>query len=194
MERDKGIQIAKPQRRRVSGGIISFGLVGMLAIAALTKKAPEVNANENVATSDLIPKPALPIQPESCSFSGGTPRQADLGYENLYYFAGELDSMPSYMEGRANHYGDGESLNTFTSSGEVLDPNKMAAASWFYPLGTKVMVTDIATGQSVIVVINDRGPDRVDYPDVIIDLTTGAIRSLSTTADSLDVSIVPVCQ
>lgn len=45
-----------------------------------------------------------------------------------------------------------------TATGEVFNPNAMTAAHKTLPFGTKVKVTNPATGKSVIVRINDRGP------------------------------------
>lgn len=45
-----------------------------------------------------------------------------------------------------------------TSSGELFDLNKMTAAHRTLPLGSRVKLTAVATGRSVIVRINDRGP------------------------------------
>lgn len=60
-----------------------------------------------------------------------------------------------------------------TSSGEVFDQEHMTAASASLPLGSRVRVTMHATGQSVVVVVNDRmgGHDR-------IDLSKGAARRI----------------
>src|SRR4030095_13135803 len=45
-----------------------------------------------------------------------------------------------------------------TASGETFDQNKLTAAHKTLPLGTKAVVTNLATGKSVQVTINDRGP------------------------------------
>ena len=45
-----------------------------------------------------------------------------------------------------------------TASGEIFDMNAMTAAHRTYPFGTRVRVTDLATGRTVVVRINDRGP------------------------------------
>lgn len=45
-----------------------------------------------------------------------------------------------------------------TASGETFDPGALTAAHRTLPFGTQVRVTLEATGQSVIVRINDRGP------------------------------------
>jgi rare lipoprotein A len=45
-----------------------------------------------------------------------------------------------------------------TASGELFDQNALTAAHRSLPLGTTVVVTSLATGKSVQVKINDRGP------------------------------------
>ena len=45
-----------------------------------------------------------------------------------------------------------------TSSGELYDKNKFTAAHRTLPFGTLVKVTNLKTGTSVIVKVNDRGP------------------------------------
>ena len=49
-------------------------------------------------------------------------------------------------------------LHSRTASGEIMNPTKMTAAHKTLPFGTKVKVTNEATGKSVVVRINDRGP------------------------------------
>ncbi len=45
-----------------------------------------------------------------------------------------------------------------TASGEPYNPNGLTAASRTLPIGSTVNVTNPATGRSVKVLINDRGP------------------------------------
>lgn len=45
-----------------------------------------------------------------------------------------------------------------TSNGEAFNPNGLTAASKSLPMGSRVRVTDVANGRSVVVRINDRGP------------------------------------
>lgn len=45
-----------------------------------------------------------------------------------------------------------------TSSGEIFNRNDLTAASRTLPLGSRVRVTNLETGRSVVVRINDRGP------------------------------------
>jgi rare lipoprotein A len=59
--------------------------------------------------------------------------------------------------GNASWYGaaqDGEE----TASGETFDQKKLTAAHRTLPMGTKALVTNLETGKSVTVKINDRGP------------------------------------
>lgn len=57
----------------------------------------------------------------------------------------------------ASWYGE-EFQGMQTSSGELFDANKMTAAHRTLPLGSRVKLTAVSTGKSVIVRINDRGP------------------------------------
>jgi rare lipoprotein A len=59
---------------------------------------------------------------------------------------------PSY--GIASFYTEG----TKTASGEKFDPNELTAAHPSLPFGTRLRVTNVATGRSVTVRVNDRGP------------------------------------
>lgn len=59
----------------------------------------------------------------------------------------------------ASHYGVGDGYGgRRTASGETMNPNAMTAAHRTLPFGSVVRVTNIATGRSVTVRINDRGP------------------------------------
>lgn len=63
----------------------------------------------------------------------------------------------SALIGIASWYGT-ELEGNFTASGERFDPAALTAACWHYPLGTVLEVTNSATGQTVLVRVNDRGP------------------------------------
>jgi peptidoglycan lytic transglycosylase len=56
--------------------------------------------------------------------------------------------------GVASFYSEGEK----TANGEAFDPRELTAAHRSLPFGTKLRVTNVATGQSVTVRVNDRGP------------------------------------
>jgi rare lipoprotein A (peptidoglycan hydrolase) len=59
--------------------------------------------------------------------------------------------------GEASWYGPGFAGQR-TADGEIFDPRKLTAASPWLPFNTMLRVTDLATGRSVVVRINDRGP------------------------------------
>jgi len=56
--------------------------------------------------------------------------------------------------GLASFYTEGSR----TASGEKFDPNVLTAAHPTLPFGTRLRVTRVDTGRSVIVRVNDRGP------------------------------------
>lgn len=69
-----------------------------------------------------------------------------------------------------------------TASGEIFDMEKMTAAHRTLPFGTKVKVTRLDDGRSVVVRVNDRGP-FVDGR--IIDVSLAAARELQMIAPGL---------
>lgn len=62
-----------------------------------------------------------------------------------------------------------------TASGETFDMDDLTAAHPTYPFGTRVKVTLLATGRSVVVRINDRFPS---YRRRVIDLSRAAAREI----------------
>jgi rare lipoprotein A len=92
-----------------------------------------------------------------------------------YRFAGRNNAAITYIEqGIASWYGPGFHGRK-TASGEVFDQNDMTAAHRKLPLGSEVTVTNVETGKSVEVEINDRGPYVGDRR---IDLSKAAARKL----------------
>lgn len=83
--------------------------------------------------------------------------------------------------GRASWYGQTHQGKK-TASGEPFDMNALTAAHRTLPLGTRVLVTNLANGRSVEVRINDRGPAVADR---IIDLSYGAARALDAVGDGV---------
>jgi rare lipoprotein A len=70
-----------------------------------------------------------------------------------------------------------------TASGERFDMNALTAAHKKLPMGTRVRVTNLENGRSVVVRINDRGPYGKGR---IIDVSFAAARAL----DMLDRGVV----
>jgi rare lipoprotein A len=73
--------------------------------------------------------------------------------------------------GLASFYSEG----TRTASGEQFNPNALTAAHPNLPFGTKLRVTDVATGRSVVVKVNDRGPF---VPGRVVDVSYSAAATL----------------
>lgn len=82
------------------------------------------------------------------------------------------------IEGMASWYG-AEFHGKRTSSDEVFDQYAYTAAHRTLPFGTKVKVTFLKTGRSVIVRINDRGPND---PNRLIDLSRAAAEAIGLRA------------
>ncbi|MGE0004446.1 MAG: septal ring lytic transglycosylase RlpA family protein [Parvibaculaceae bacterium] len=73
--------------------------------------------------------------------------------------------------GLASYYKSGR----LTASGERFNPNGYTAAHRWLKFGTIVRVTNLKTGRSVVVRINDRGPF---VSGRIIDLAYGAAKAV----------------
>ena len=92
--------------------------------------------------------------------------------------------LANSLSGEASWYGPGFH-GRLTANGERYDQNAMTAAHKSLRFGTKVKVTNLNNGKSVIVRINDRGP----YIDGrIIDVSAAAARSL----DMISSGVAPV--
>jgi rare lipoprotein A len=74
-------------------------------------------------------------------------------------------------QGVASFYTEG----TQTASGEKFDTHELTAAHPTLPFGTRLRVTDVATGRSVTVRVNDRGPY---VPGRIVDVSYSAADAL----------------
>ena len=85
------------------------------------------------------------------------------------------------QEGTASWYAPQASARP-TAAGEHIDASALTAAHRSLPFGTQVLVTNLATGRSVVVRINDRGPVARGR---IIDLSTAAAKALDIRQDGV---------
>jgi rare lipoprotein A len=91
--------------------------------------------------------------------------------------------------GIASYYAD-KFIGRKTASGEIFSQHKMTCAHNTLPLGTKVRVTNLRNGKSIIVRVNDRLHHRNPR---IVDLPTGAAKKLGYTGRGIiKVSVVVV--
>jgi rare lipoprotein A len=78
---------------------------------------------------------------------------------------------------KASWYGE-DHRGLLMANGKRFDPDRLTAASWFYPLGTRVVVTH--AGRRVVVEITDRGPNkRLVNQGRMIDLSYAAFANLA---------------
>ena len=73
--------------------------------------------------------------------------------------------------GLASYYSQG----VRTASGEMFDAHQLTAAHPTLPFGTRLRVTNVTTGKSVTVRVNDRGPFKRGR---IVDVSYSAAQSL----------------
>src|SRR5438309_3392854 len=78
---------------------------------------------------------------------------------------------PVASQGLASFYSEGAR----TASGEKFDARELTAAHPTLPFGTKLRVTNVATGRSVTVRVNDRGPY---VPGRVVDVSSSAADAL----------------
>lgn len=77
-------------------------------------------------------------------------------------------------EGAASYYADSLQGN-LTASEEPYDKDALTAAHRTLPFGTRVKVSNLDNGKSVVVIINDRGPHSKNR---LIDVSGAAARQL----------------
>jgi peptidoglycan lytic transglycosylase len=79
--------------------------------------------------------------------------------------------IASAPNGLASFYTEG----TKTASGESFNTHELTAAHPSLPFGTRLRVTNVSTGQSVTVRVNDRGPY---VPGRVVDVSYSAAEAL----------------
>lgn len=137
---------------------------------------PGVSWGAPLPPTNPAPTPAppavAPLPPAGTSSRYPAPPTAmpmPAGNYSPAYRVGEI-----WETGVASFYGPREQGRD-TASGEPFDYRKMTAAHRLLPLGTRVKVTDLRTGKTVTVTINDRGPF---WPNRVLDLSWGAAQKI----------------
>jgi rare lipoprotein A len=116
----------------------------------------------------------------------GTSRQASVEHDRTASFTRRVVAVRKHTpfkpdkdaaqtqtasQGLASFYSEGGR----TASGEKFDANELTAAHPTLPFGTRLRVTNVATGRSVTVRINDRGPY---VPGRVVDVSYSAADAL----------------
>jgi rare lipoprotein A len=86
----------------------------------------------------------------------------------------EQTILANTFSGRASWYGP-KFHGRRTANGEVFNQNALTAAHPYLKFGTKVKVTNLHNGRSVVVRINDRGPFAGNR---VIDLSAAAAQTI----------------
>lgn len=145
--RTHGLGALRASARSLQAAILA-GLLSLVPLAASSAAVPDavapgIEPATSVAMIELVPVqpsvevtlPALPAEVSAPS----TPQESTLGRGSASYYA-------SKFNGRR------------TASGEVFNNAAMTAAHRTLPFGSMVRVTNPASGASVLVRVNDRGP------------------------------------
>lgn len=142
-------------------------LAGLAPIAASTAAASDTTATsalERSATSaaavEVVPRDPIAAPAAVPENPASFPQETVLGRGSASYYAAKFD-------GRR------------TASGERFDNDDLTAAHRTLPFGTRVRVTALSTGRSVIVRINDRGPFHAGR---MIDVSRAAAAELGLVA------------
>lgn len=91
-----------------------------------------------------------------------------------------IERIVATQSGKASWYG--AESGPKTANGERFNPNGLTAAHRTLPFGTKVRVTSIKTGKSVVLRINDRGPF---HSSRILDVSAGAADAIGIKKDGI---------
>lgn len=131
-----------------------------------------------------------------------------VGFRSIYYFDKGKSSwikIPSYditgsKKMRANLHLPYARLAVLEDRGAM----ETGTASWYswkdcdcaaspdYPKGTRLSVTNLDNGKSVVVTVNDYGPERDKFPNRVIDLDKEAFSKIANPASGLcNVRVVP---
>ena len=155
----------RPLRRAAWAGFAqsfasSVALCLVLPATAAAQSPPVASKPHDLAVKPAPLQPATPPNP---------PRTLATGSLSPITMtkAAALTGTGHTLSGIASYYWQDQK----TATGEVFDKMAMTAAHKTLPFGTRVRVTHLGNGRSVIVRINDRGPFK---PGRVIDLSYAA--------------------
>ena len=132
------------------------------AVPSAGKRSSRASRATQPASRSADAKSSEPASPEE---SADTPSNPDFAL---------VPSRDSDQQGLASWYGPGLH-GRLTASGERFDKEELTAAHRSFAFGSRVCVRSAATGRTVVVRINDRGPFA---PGRVIDLSQAAAQEL----------------
>jgi rare lipoprotein A len=161
-----------------SGGFRTFVRLVFVALTAATLAACAQSSVTN--KSELRAASRVAVQEDNRQTSVVTNRHIAVRTIKHTPFAPHRHAVkrPFAPSGVASFYSDEQQ----TANGEKFNPNELTAAHRTLPFGTRVRVTNVATGRSVTVRINDRGPF---IPGRVVDVSYSAAERLGITEQGI---------
>lgn len=165
------------RRAAVSLPALAFNAIAFATAPAIAGDLQNAPAGEfDQSWSATVTTAARPASLDAYVMNVGAALPASAAYRPA---AGpRLTGRSHALEGVASYYWQGQ----MTATGERFDPSKLTAAHKTLPFGTRVRVTRVDTGSSVVVRINDRGPFK---PGRVIDLSKRAAEEIGMTGKGL---------
>jgi rare lipoprotein A len=153
-----------------------IALIAMLMIFPIANADGKIFKDSGSSATNTMPDSAKRF---SKDFDNDTILKKDTLSIEDEKLVGELieNSARKISTGVVSWYGD-KFHGRKTASGEKYDKHELTAAHKSLPFGTKVKVTNIRNGKSVVVEINDRGPYAKSR---VLDLSQAAFSEIGHT-------------
>jgi rare lipoprotein A len=166
-------------RKRAARYVLIFLLASLSGCATLgeqrSEPAPQGVPEKPAAVEVVPPEPPKPEQALLTNHSR-KPNKKGKSYQAYGKACQPLVTAQGYEErGIASWYGP-SFHGRHTSCGEVFDMYKPSAAHKLLPMHTKISVTNLENGKSLILTVNDRGPF---IPGRVLDLSYAAAKKLA---------------
>jgi peptidoglycan lytic transglycosylase len=169
-----GVRCMAPNRFGMTAAVRSavriLGVTAAAATLAACTQATLVDQKPALAVSSPAPQPGRMVS--------SVVRRPVAVVQRHTPLATRKNASAMHAYGLASFYQHGSR----TANGEKFDPRKLTAAHRTLPFGTRLKVTDLSTGRSVTVRVNDRGPF---IPGRIVDVSHSAAESLGMTGRGL---------
>ncbi|MDH2381474.1 septal ring lytic transglycosylase RlpA family protein [Bradyrhizobium sp. CER78] len=139
-------------------------VIGAASLAACAQSSVVSQRSQALASRPASAEPTR-------AASSATRAHVATAHRHAPYAARKTADSKLASQGVASFYSDEQE----TASGEKFNAHELTAAHPTLPFGTKLRVTDVKTGRSVTVRVNDRGPY---VPGRILDVSYSAAQSL----------------
>ncbi|MEW5894499.1 MAG: septal ring lytic transglycosylase RlpA family protein [Candidatus Omnitrophota bacterium] len=120
------------------------------------------------------------------SFTSGTLAHA-MYSKTSQAFTPALKSRQDLIVGMASWYSkQSPGIKRTTANMEIFDDTAMTCAMWGVPFNQQIKITNLSNGKSVIVRVNDRGPNkRLVKKGRLIDLSRSAFQKIAPLKEGL---------